>query len=51
MYQIIANFISWLRAGYPESAPPTDYVPVMALLSREHSPAETSLVASAEVAG
>ncbi len=51
MNQLIANFISWLRAGYPNDAPPTDYVPVMALLAREHSSVESVLVTRAEVAG
>lgn len=26
--------LSWLRAGYPEGVPPTDYFPLLALLAR-----------------
>jgi hypothetical protein len=34
-----------LRAGYPEGIPPTDYFPVLALLSRRLSNDEVKLVA------
>ena len=36
--------MAWLRAGYPEGIPPTDYVPVLALLSRRLSNDEVKLV-------
>ena len=29
---IVANIISWLRAGYPEGVPEVDYIPLFALL-------------------
>ena len=36
--------MAWLRAGYPEGIPPTDYVPVLALLSRRLSNDDVKLV-------
>jgi len=39
--------VSWLRAGYPEGVPPTDYMPVLALLSRRLSTDEVKEVARA----
>jgi hypothetical protein len=36
--------VAWLRAGYPEGIPPTDYVPVLALLSRRLSNDDVKLV-------
>lgn len=29
------SVISWLRAGYPEGVPPTDYIPLFALLGTQ----------------
>jgi hypothetical protein len=37
--------VSWLRAGYPEGVPPTDYMPVLALLSRRLTTDEVKYVA------
>lgn len=31
---LIRRVIDWVRAGYPEGVPPTDYVPLFALLRR-----------------
>ena len=31
---IFDNVIGWLHAGYPESVPPKDYFPLLALLKR-----------------
>ncbi|GAC67961.1 DUF3349 domain-containing protein [Gordonia soli] len=28
------SILDWLRAGYPEGVPPTDYFPLLALLAR-----------------
>jgi len=39
--------VTWLRAGYPEGVPPTDYMPVLALLSRRLSTDEVKEVARA----
>jgi hypothetical protein len=38
--------VSWLRAGYPEGVPPTDYMPVLALLCRRLSTDEVKAVAA-----
>jgi len=32
--RFLNSVVAWLRAGYPEGIPPTDYFPVLALLSR-----------------
>jgi hypothetical protein len=29
------SILSWLRAGYPEGLPPTDYIPLFALLGTQ----------------
>ena len=34
MNRFLTSVVAWLRAGYPEGIPPTDYFPVLALLSR-----------------
>jgi hypothetical protein len=44
--QFLNSIISWLRAGYPDGIPPTDYFPVLALLSRRLSDDEIKIVAS-----
>jgi Protein of unknown function (DUF3349) len=42
----LTSIVNWLRAGYPEGIPPTDYFPVLALLSRRLSSDEVKAVAS-----
>jgi Protein of unknown function (DUF3349) len=32
--RFLTSVVAWLRAGYPEGIPQTDYFPVLALLSR-----------------
>ncbi len=32
--KVFENVLNWLRAGYPQGVPPTDYYPVLALLTR-----------------
>ncbi|MFN8227542.1 MAG: DUF3349 domain-containing protein [Mycobacterium sp.] len=32
--KVLENVLNWLRAGYPQGVPPTDYYPVLALLTR-----------------
>ena len=44
MNRFLTSVVAWLRAGYPEGIPPTDYVPVLALLSRRLSNDEVKLV-------
>jgi Protein of unknown function (DUF3349) len=43
--RFLTSIVSWLRAGYPEGIPPTDYFPVLALLSRRLSHDEVKAVA------
>ena len=45
MNGFLNSVVAWLRAGYPEGIPPTDYFPVLALLSRRLSNDEVKLVA------
>ena len=46
MNTFLSSIVNWLRAGYPEGIPPTDYFPVLALLSRRLSSDEVKAVAS-----
>jgi uncharacterized protein YcgL (UPF0745 family) len=39
------SIVAWLRAGYPEGIPPTDYFPLLALLSRRLTDGEVKTVA------
>jgi hypothetical protein len=43
--RFLTSVVAWLRAGYPEGIPPTDYFPVLALLSRRLSNDEVKAVA------
>ena len=45
MNRFLTSVVAWLRAGYPEGIPPTDYFPVLALLSRRLSRDEVKAVA------
>ena len=45
MNRFLTSIVAWLRAGYPEGIPPTDYFPVLALLSRRLSSDEVKVVA------
>ena len=45
MNRFLSSIVAWLRAGYPEGIPPTDYFPVLALLSRRLSHDEVKAVA------
>jgi hypothetical protein len=40
----LTSIVNWLRSGYPEGIPPTDYFPVLALLSRRLSNDEVKTV-------
>ena len=44
MNRFLNSVVAWLRAGYPDGIPPTDYLPVLALLSRRLSSDEVKLV-------
>ena len=45
MTRFLTAIINWLRAGYPDGVPPTDYYPVLALLSRRLSTDEVKTIA------
>jgi hypothetical protein len=45
--RFLTSVVSWLRAGYPEGIPPTDYISVLALLSRRLSDDEVKQVTQA----
>lgn len=46
MNRFLSSIVAWLRAGYPEGIPPTDYFPLVALLSRRLTDDEVKAVAS-----
>jgi len=46
LLDVVAKVVGFIRAGYPEAAPPTGYVPVLALLRRRLSDDEVSAVAA-----
>src|SRR5882762_6690455 len=41
----LSSIIGWLRAGYPEGVPQTDYIPLFALLASQLTDDEVSAVA------
>jgi hypothetical protein len=43
--RFLTSIVDWLRAGYPEGIPPTDYFPVLALLTHRLSNDEVKVVA------
>jgi hypothetical protein len=43
--RFLNSVVAWLRAGYPEGIPPTDYFPVLALLSRRLGNDDVKMVA------
>ncbi|TSD95121.1 DUF3349 domain-containing protein [Skermania sp. ID1734] len=45
----LSNIIGWLRAGYPEGVPESDYVPLLALLTRRLSDEEVDQITDALV--
>ena len=45
MNRFLTSIVNWLRAGYPEGVPATDYFPLLALLSRRLSNDEVAVVA------
>lgn len=45
MNRFLDAVVSWLRAGYPDGVPPTDYIPLLALLSRRLTGDEVKEVA------
>jgi hypothetical protein len=43
--EFISKIVEWLRAGYPDGVPQTDYVPLLALLARRLTADEVKMVA------
>lgn len=43
---LLTTIRSWLRAGYPQGVPQSDYVPLLSLLRRQLSEDEVAQVAS-----
>ena len=43
--RFLNTVVSWLRAGYPTGVPETDYLPILALLSRQLTKDEVILIA------
>jgi hypothetical protein len=41
----LSSIIGWLRAGYPEGVPQTDYIPLFALLASQLTNAEVNAIA------
>ena len=41
---LIVSILNWLRKGYPDGVPPTDYFPLLALLSRRLTDAELDTI-------
>lgn len=41
----LGSIVSWLRAGYPEGVPASDYIPLLAVLARRLSNEEVLAVA------
>ena len=42
---LLNAIVSWLRAGYPEGVPHTDYLPLFALLASQLTDAEVRAIA------
>lgn len=45
MNKFLTSIVAWLRAGYPDGVPQTDYIPLLALLSRRLTNDEVKTVA------
>lgn len=45
MNRFLNSIVTWLHAGYPDGIPPTDYFPVLELLSRRLTNDEVKAVA------
>lgn len=42
---LVARIVAFIRAGYPQGVPPTDYIPLLALLRRRLTDDEVTEVA------
>jgi Protein of unknown function (DUF3349) len=43
---LVARMVAFVRAGYPQGVPETDYIPLLALLRRQLSEDEAAAVAA-----
>jgi hypothetical protein len=43
---LVARFVAFIRAGYPQGVPENDYIPLLALLRRQLSDDEVAAVAT-----
>ncbi len=43
----LTSVVGWLRAGYPDGVPESDYIPLVAVLARRLTPEEVQAVADA----
>lgn len=43
---VVAKWVAFVRAGYPQGVPETDYIPLLALLRRRLSDDEVAAVAT-----
>jgi hypothetical protein len=43
---LVAKMVTFVRAGYPQGVPETDYIPLLALLRRQLSDDEVAAVAT-----
>jgi hypothetical protein len=41
---ILSNIVGWLRAGYPQGVPESDYIPLLAILTRRLSDEEVQKI-------
>ncbi|WP_265445034.1 DUF3349 domain-containing protein [Flexivirga meconopsidis] len=48
---VFQRILGWLRAGYPDGVPPTDFPPILALLQRRLTKDEVKQVARELIAG
>lgn len=46
MNRFLNSIVTWLRAGYPDGVPRTDYLPLLALLARRLTSDEVTAVAN-----
>lgn len=50
MSEFLNRIVSWLRAGYPDGVPRTDYLPLFALLRRQLTVDEIKFIAEQLIA-
>jgi len=43
---VLNSIVSWLKAGYPQGVPDSDYIPLIAILSRRLTTDEVTAVAT-----